>query len=1113
MFIRFVFLICCLAVSGLNAQYWRNWLPVKQGNYWGFIDEKGEVKEPCKYLEYLKEYNVIKLWDGKNLTVYEDTGKRIFPSGVNDFISLGTGFYAAYKEGKCYLSRKDGTPVFEEKYDYLLATKTTGLFEFCAKGKNGVIDTNGKVILEFPLIAFRSLKRGIFSVHRDNKFHVFNSSGVAIAEDTFKKIEVWDKGAEFVSGVYENNGGKIIDFEGNEVFRYNRELEIRYLGNGFLLCSDKQKKIKVYDLALKKMLPVSLTQGKSSEIASTFLYKNKGLWYFYFRGDTAPREGYKEIFSEPQWFRVKNTQDLIGFFDKNLNQITPFEFDNYWEISDSLIALSKKDSSYGIFKRSSLAKQTPLIYESFSVGDNYLKAYSQGNKMEMYDMDDQGNLSNKITYQNVRRFYISDRNEENEQLVLPPSPTFTMNVSSSSSVGVVASYKMEYARTKGKHRVSIIKCDSTGGICDTIQRRYYDSIFFRNFRYTIAEKTEEISWYDSIYRKQRSKKIKKQFLIDNENFVILDTAFDYISYQDVFTTTGNPEIMAIKMNAKYVLINKADYSFSEEYDYISSSEEGYRRRVKKGQWFESTRKSYLYEGNLRNEKYFIEGIWELVDEKGNVVEVKNLDNTKITYIFPVFMGTCIAQFSYSKVFVFDTEGKIIIPCQYNTISTSFIGGQYFFICGKDSVRNTILDREGNLTGTEKYNQIRTLGSVAELKNEHGKFIMNRFGNVSSLDEKAVLISFNKGIGLLKFQKKIYPVNDKLQPLTAEHYREMYPFAGNYTLARTEKGWGILDTGFTWVRPPLQKEKCGPVFTNSFLMGNYGKQKFVAFDGKPIVSPEKEMIPQKEIAPGVYHYAQGNKNVFADRHGKIIDEFKEAPQTEIVDNYLMYHLNPKTIRGVVLDTRTGKRHEIKELYGLGSIAQQQYDRDKLQNNIIDFYDYQKEIYQCKSYFYPVLLKLQLHPGSQNCALYKLGLVGKYDQRASAIVLPSGSQYINYGNNLQLCRFSGRPFTYSQIRGIRWIDSAGIMLMTHSGKMALTSEHGTWIIPPVVKTIRKMPGNNYGCEHPVYYHLYTLSGQKLEPEFTEYSVDSDIMALWKYNRFMYFQPARRNVIWKQ
>lgn len=297
------------------------------------------------------------------------------------------------------------------------------------------------------------------------------------------------------------------------------------------------------------------------------------------------------------------------------------------------------------------------------------------------------------------------------------------------------------------------------------------------------------------------------------------------------------------------------------------------------------------------------------------------------------------------------------------------------------------------------------------------------------------------------------------------------------------------------------------------MGAQGSRKFVAFDGKPVVSPDKGMIPQREIINGVYEYSQNNRTILADRYGRIIEEFVGVPKTEIIGDYLLYHLNIKTIKGVVLDTRSGKKHEIDRLYDLGEVGQQAYDENKLRNNIIDFYDYQKEIYGCKKYFTPVLIKANLYAGMLNCGLYKMGLVGKEDPQANNMLGFTGSTVTIYGNRFLLCRFSGRPFTYAPIKNVRLVDSAGMLLTTGSGKSAVMSEHGTWIIPPVVRNIRKMSGNFYGCEHPVYYHLYTFAGKKLEPEFTEYNIVQNTLVLWKYNRLMYYKPADRKILWEE
>lgn len=1092
----------------LNAQN-RQLFPVQKDGFWGLINEKGKVIEPFIYLSYVKSIDrsgsKIKLWDGKKITIVSATNKVVLPDSVSELVNLDQGNFAAYKNGKCYLTDSLGNRLLSQSFNYLLTTKTPGLYEFCGNGSNGVINSKGQTILKFPLIEFSSLKNGVFSVKNRGEYTLFNASGRAIVKDTFQKVDVWNLGSNLISGIYPYSGGRILDFEGNELFRYPKSMKISNLGSGFLKCEAEEKGARIYDLLKKRFLTFKFNSVDQSLLPNSIIYKIDKLYYFYFRDDTVQRAGYNRISMFDTFIQLENQAGKIGFFDRQLNEILPFEFSNVMAINDELIGLSKNSELYAVHTKSKMLPITAYKYTHFLAGSGYLKAYSKGKAMDLYDMDVDGNLSNLMAFNNVSSFYIQRKNTNNSSFSV-------LGNTSNSNVQRNRNIKWQYVLINGKSKLQLLSCSKKDSLCDTLIPPIYDSLILVTNSYSVILKKAEKRFYDSINRTYQTVVKKLQYLVEHENYTVFDTAFDYIALNELENANLN-QFLAIKTNTKHVLINRRTLSMTEEYDYISNIEGNLRRAVPKGKWVKTNFDLWKYQGSLISKKYTIIGNWVILDSLNNNLKIKGiLESDSLTDIQPMFKDNYIGQKNFTCVFVFNASGQILIPCNYQNIQTEYVNGNYYYVTSIWANKFSILNANGVKINSELYDDVLNKGELCQLSKNGQKYALNSEAVITSLPENGSIVQFKSGAGFLKIGKKTYGVSTDLTPSEDHVFSSAYPFVSDFTIAKYQNKWGVIDKAFNWKLSPKLMGNCGPVFYSSFIASDKGKTFFMGFDGQPVVAPQNNPLPQKEIAKGLFTYLNRNETIVSDRNGNEIARKKGEIKTVSFKDGIVFNTLEK---GIFFNSTSQKHQLFNDTFDLNDLDQQLYHQSAINKKVIDFTEFQKFAYGIKDYFRPVLAKGNLTQGKFNCFLYQKGIMQNRYEGPTGWIVSGGNSipvFSNQGCPYKLVNFHGGIFIDEPISGIRMVDSNSIMVGCAKSLTGVVSNYGTWIIPPVYKKVRKLPGGNYAVNHEQVSHLYDINGKKMDIQFTEYLIDSDYLVFWNFGNMGLYDAAINKKVWE-
>jgi hypothetical protein len=143
-------------------------------NYW--VDTAGKLSKAPKIMaiEFIGQTLVGNSSDSENLGIFDRKGNALTSLDFQEVQLLENGCMKVLKEGKVGLYDANGIQLLEPVYDELVYWPQVKLFLTEINGKQGVIDLDGKVLLENKFASVKVYSEQFLSLSLENQLLYFN---------------------------------------------------------------------------------------------------------------------------------------------------------------------------------------------------------------------------------------------------------------------------------------------------------------------------------------------------------------------------------------------------------------------------------------------------------------------------------------------------------------------------------------------------------------------------------------------------------------------------------------------------------------------------------------------------------------------------------------------------------------------------------------------------------------------------------------------------------------------------------------------------------------------------------------------------------------------------
>lgn len=188
--------ICCICFIGLSCsknqnQFDLELIPVKSGEKWGYINQKGEYVINPQFMDAEFFYDgiaMVKSIDGKVGYISKE-GKYIIPAKFKEGISFSEGLTFVVSDGgypTCI--DKTGKTVFQLKQAKEVFAFSEGLAMYKLDSTFGLIDKTGKVVVNPQFEYIRPFKEGLAAVCKNDKWGFIDKTGKIVINFQFDAV-------------------------------------------------------------------------------------------------------------------------------------------------------------------------------------------------------------------------------------------------------------------------------------------------------------------------------------------------------------------------------------------------------------------------------------------------------------------------------------------------------------------------------------------------------------------------------------------------------------------------------------------------------------------------------------------------------------------------------------------------------------------------------------------------------------------------------------------------------------------------------------------------------------------------------------------------------------
>lgn len=347
---------------------------VTDGDYWGYIDDSGELAIGLKY-EWVENFSdgIAMVGVGDEVTYIDKEGKEISERRYTDGFSFSKGFAVVEKEEFLGIANRLGEYIAEPIYDDI-GENSEGLFYAEKDGRYGYLNESGEIAIPFiysdaldfhqgvAVVADSSGLKGLINkegnsitpfewdwiesfrsielpvrFRKDGLFGLMNRGGLILTDTLYQALGEFSDGMVLAAsgglyGFLNTKGDTVIDFA--YTYSPNALTDSKFL-NGYAKVFQKDK-IGVIDSTGVKAFPA--------------IFEDVGIY----QGNLVP------VKKRGKW----------GYSDSDVNLAIPYRYSYASNFKDSLAIVAKEDL-YGVIDTLGKVK-IPLVYASLEWMDTLL---------------------------------------------------------------------------------------------------------------------------------------------------------------------------------------------------------------------------------------------------------------------------------------------------------------------------------------------------------------------------------------------------------------------------------------------------------------------------------------------------------------------------------------------------------------------------------------------------------------------------------------------------------------------------------------------------------------------------------------------------------------------
>lgn len=784
----------------IDSTVLNKYLPVKENNLWGYIDQTGEVmiKPQFQFVGKFSKDGFAIAQKNDKLGFIDQQGKVIIPFKYTKINYLRSNIFAV-KAKKWGLFHKTQGQILPTEYDtiqaiYLVSNhKIVHQVMLCHKNaKVGAVNIKGKVLVEpqYDSLAFHSAKKDFLLSFNNSKMGLIHLENGEFIPANFDKISFlpFDYVRVYQSekaGLYNNLGEFVIPCEYEGLQFYDQAIE------KFILLNKKGYK-GIYHIPKKRIViscdrEFNAIRDVESNDTSFKIFQVNSL-----KGMTAIDENGQQLLPLGNYDRLKYDKSGILYlkqgevwgiyFQKTKRLLKPQFQDISSFVAD--LALVAKNNRWGIINIHGDILVQPLYKQNqFKITRNSIRIYTQ-NGVENLVLDENKKIIDRFRLKKLRSIKINDMpafdfnlNPVERQDVLQslrdnnrnsdprPNPRDSTNVRNPRPANTritqipMASRMWQYLELERGWKLY----DSTAQ--DYITRAYVN-----------VEVNNSLNITKAVIKRQGGNELGHLYNNQNAN-ILTDGRY---KVDNILKDFEKGEIA--QLEARQVWNDSLSPFFEEKVYFEYLQKDGTRQKsvtfLKNGRSEKSKEIAYNlpFEDNLS--KFAITAKWETnieVNENGIVLseetELKKADNWGFI----------------------NRQGKVIVEPKYRTLEYPNESGLIKLGKGK---KLGIVDTLGKEILPEKYKNIDFVEEYELLVVKKGrKYGLNQYNGTLVLDTKYDFIDkeFSRDFAIIVEKDKYGLIDDKGKIVLQPQYDEILNFdSQGFARIRTDDKWGLLD---------------------------------------------------------------------------------------------------------------------------------------------------------------------------------------------------------------------------------------------------------------------------------------------------------------------------------
>ncbi|MBL7812116.1 MAG: WG repeat-containing protein [Bacteroidetes bacterium] len=867
-----------LLLTGALSSHGQSIVPVKKGNFWGFIDTSGKIIHNFVYTNpgtwsrncyTAKKHNDL-------FFIYENGTTRFFENcDAAEFID--SNHFVIKRDGRYFFSDSLGKSYHNTGFERIQDLRyNPDRKSFLYNGKWGICNPEGQIINPARYYTIAGLcPRYYRAVVNKTVATLIKEAGTAPLLDSVSSVSVVDDRHFIFLCRGMNKMYFLIDGDG-KVISKGKRIETALLKSEFMVVIHGKKSF-LYDLRLKTELSNTIPPFKESALPNTVLTGNG--YYNRYEGELSIPKTVK--LSRINKYILCNQDGYFGLYDSSYNPVIQARYMRISYLGNDWFLIMDTTLSGALFHAGKRTFHSEFKYSSAFYDTQYIKAYDKFTGMDLYTL--QNDTVQSVTpFENVVRIAVGKSDEE-----------------SWTDAGETGESLPSFA-SRGSRRnfwySRVLQVKNAGitvfglGYRDSTTKKFIKLLFAGFSRVTVLRRPNlSIATYVSnpIAAPAIAGCPKYAFpfsyaLVDDNTGKYIINAAGYIDQEELENNAGivrafSGNFMSLHdINSGRVLMRST---------YISTETNGFRGVYTGGRFSINCGENgtQIISDKMNNSIGFVQmrnkgienfgvqgGEWRASRNGALLNRIPENGKNRIQFLEPMRNGTAIYMLNTGKYGVMDSMGKCIIKPDYDYITRDFNTPDFFY-CGLRSPSWGLISADGKILTPPVYGQIVPNGNhISASTNDN--FLLDIFASDTvKLPLKSKVTGFENDAGFIKSKLgyHIYSPGGGIRYET--RYQKVTPFHNGYAAVYNRKGWGVVDIEGNEIIPC--KYKNGKTFGYTAAVLEKSRRFKFVFPGETALKSPLRADAVEEILPGYFVFKRGEKYAVYRANGKKMIGFR------------------------------------------------------------------------------------------------------------------------------------------------------------------------------------------------------------------------------------------------